>query len=253
MDEREPLMASSYVADVCGADLVGSHLSTMTPRLNRVEQAIERQPLARAAARGRRRAAVVRGGSAGVVAYTLSPLPALAVQITYIVYSLNTLFTIAPGPVPDDFDSRFDAPGGVPFHLPWAILLPSVIFAGAAVVGIISEEPLRVREHRPFFLGFVWGLGAIYTYGYGIGFIALTPVGNGMLLISGLLAFCSSVSMTVASVKLARQHVSDRRERAHEDDRGPIGDRRQLRRGLLQNSSVEDDDIDVLSAARDES
>lgn len=252
MDEREPLTASGHVADVCGADFVGSHPSTMTPRLNHVEQAIERQSLARAAARGRRRAAVVRGGNAGVLAYTLSPLPALAVQITYIVYSLNTLLTIAPGPVPDDFDSRFDAPGGVPFHLPWTILLPTVVSAGAAVVGIIREEPARVGEHRPYFLSFVWGLGAIYTYGYGIGFIALTPVGNGMLLISGLLAFCSSVSMTVASVKLTRQHVSDRRERAHDDDRGTRGDHRELRRGLLKDSSVRADDIDVLSAARDE-
>jgi hypothetical protein len=41
MDEREPLMASSYVADVCGADFVGSYPSTMTPGVQHIDQTNE--------------------------------------------------------------------------------------------------------------------------------------------------------------------------------------------------------------------
>lgn len=164
----------------------------------------------RSMVRGRRRAALNRRAGLRNLGYVLSPVPALAVQGTYLLYSLNTLFTIEPGPVPDGFESRFDAPGGIPFYLPWTGLIPSVAFAAVAIVGMVREERSRIREHRPFFLGFVWGLGAIYTYGYGVGFIVMTPTGNGMLLVSGCLGVCSIVSLVVAFVKLAMHHLSGR-------------------------------------------
>lgn len=160
--------------------------------------------------RGRRRAATDSRKRVHDLAYVFSPVPALAVQGTYILYSVNTLFTIAPRPVSEEFDSRFDAPGGVPFSLPWPILVPSVIFAVVAIVGMAREKRSRIREHRLFFLGFVWGLGAIYTYGYGLGFIVVTPTGNGMLLVSGCLALCCFMSLIIASVKLAGHHLSGR-------------------------------------------
>lgn len=159
---------------------------------------------------GRRKAALNRRASLRNFGCALSPVPALAVQGTYLLYSLNTLFTIEPGPVPDGFDSRFDAPGGIPFYLPWTVLIPSVALAAVAIVGMVREERSRIREHRPFFLGFVWGLGAIYTYGYSLGFIVLTPTGNGMLLVSACLGVCSIVSFVIASLKLATHHLSDR-------------------------------------------
>lgn len=140
--------------------------------------------------------------------YVLSPVPALAVQGTYLLYSFNTLMTIAPGPAPDGFESRFDAPGGIPFYLPWTVLIPSVAFAMGSIISMIREDRARIREHRPYFLGFVWGLGAIYTYGYGLGFIVVTPTGNGMLLVSGCLGFCSIVSLAVASAKLFTHHLA---------------------------------------------
>ena len=160
--------------------------------------------------RGRRRASLEGGKSVRSLSYALSPVPALAVQGTYLLYSLNTLFTIEPGPVPDGFDSRFDAPGGIPFYLPWTVLIPSVALAAVAIVGMVREERSRIREHRPFFLGFVWGLGAIYTYGYGVGFIVMTPTGNGMLFVSCCLGVCSIVSLVVAFVKLAMHHLHGR-------------------------------------------
>jgi hypothetical protein len=41
MDQRELPTASSYVADVCGADFVGSYRSTVTPGIQHIDQTDE--------------------------------------------------------------------------------------------------------------------------------------------------------------------------------------------------------------------
>ena len=202
---------------------------------------------------GRRRATPDLGGRVRLLGYALSPVPALAVQLTYILYSLNTLVTITPGPVPEDFDSRFDAPGGVPFHLPWVILVPSVLLAGVAVMSMIRDKPSSIRDHRPYFLGFVWGLGSIYTYGYGIGFIAQTRFGNGMLLVSGCLALCSVVSMATASVQLVKKRVSGSGQRQKETAAELPGHPPHVRGDDENNPPRMPEDLDAVSFSRDES
>lgn len=202
---------------------------------------------------GRRCAAPDLGGRIRFLGYALSPVPALAVQVTYILYSLNTLVTLTPGPVAEDFDSRFDAPGGIPFHLPWVILMPSVLLAGVAVMSMIRDKPSRIREHRPYFLGFVWGLGAIYTYGYGIGFIAQTRFGNGMLLVSGCLTLCSVVSLATAFVQMVKNHGSGRRERQNEAAATSPGHRPHVRDDDERNPPRVPEDLDAVSPSPDES
>lgn len=203
--------------------------------------------------RGRRRASFEGGKSVRNLSYALSPVPALAVQGTYLLYSLNTLFTIEPGSVPDGFDSRFDAPGGIPFYLPWTVLIPSVAFAAVAIVGMVREERSRIREHRPFFLGFVWGLGAIYTYGYGIGFVVMTPTGNGMLLVSGCLGVCSIVSLVVAFVKLAMHHLSGRATSASEHTAPTVAEGTPGQYGQLDSGAARTQEADMACASGDES